>query len=300
MTTGDSATGASGRPAGLDRSAGGPSVGGPSVGGVGHELAGGPSVGGVRHELAGGILTVLLDRPEKRNALDRATRLALTSLWERYRESSDLRCVVLGATGSTFCAGADVDELRATSRPDASAGPDASLQHLPTRWLGVPVVVAVNGPCLGLGLDLVADGDLVVAAEDAWFADPHVKLGLTSAVSALLLSSRMSAGALSQMVLLGLSHRLAASEARDCGLVDAVVPPGSVAATAGEWAGEIAAASPAAVRRSVAFLRRLARRHVAELLEGAWLDTAEHWTHPDATEGLRAFAEKRSPRWADV
>ena len=166
----------------------------------------------LRHRFDEGVLTVTLDRPERRNALDRATRARMAELWDAHGQRRDLRCVVLCSTGLVFCAGADTHELASVPRPAVSEGPEPSLRHLPARALGVPVIAAVQGACTGLGLDLVADADLVVASPEAWFSDPHVSLGLVSAVGQLMLSSRVAPSALRRLVLLGRHYRMGATE----------------------------------------------------------------------------------------
>ncbi|HVW45151.1 MAG TPA: enoyl-CoA hydratase/isomerase family protein, partial [Amycolatopsis sp.] len=251
----------------------------------------------VEVDFTGGVLTVLLNRPHKGNSLDRATRGDLAALWQRYQREPGLRCVVLGAEGGTFCAGADLDEVTAVSRPAVSDGYDASLRHLPSRWLPVPVICAVNGPCVGMGLDLVADADLVVACPQAWFSDPHVSIGHVTAMAPLLLSARLPAPVVTKMVLLGSAFRLPAAEAMQHGFVTEVVAPGEVRQTADTWARQIAEASGAAIRRSLKFVRSLQRDGVDMRLDAAWSATAEHWSHPDAAAGPLAFREHRTPRW---
>jgi enoyl-CoA hydratase/carnithine racemase/aminoglycoside phosphotransferase (APT) family kinase protein len=254
--------------------------------------------GGVEVEFADGVLTVGLNRAEKRNALDRATRADLAAIWQRFQREPGLRCLVLTAKGETFCAGADLDELAAVPRPSPADGFDASLRHLPSRWLAVPVVCAVNGPCVGMGLDLVADADMVVACPQAWFSDPHVSIGHVTAMAPLLLSARLPAPVVTKMVLLGARFRLSAAEALQHGFVAEVVPPDEVRPRADAWARQIAEASPAAIRRSVKFLRSLQRDEMHMRLDEAWAAASEHWSHPDAAEGPLAFRQHRTPRWS--
>jgi enoyl-CoA hydratase/carnithine racemase/aminoglycoside phosphotransferase (APT) family kinase protein len=252
----------------------------------------------VEVDFAGGVLTVLLNRPHKRNSLDRATRSELAALWQRYQREPGLRCVVLGAEGETFCAGADLDEMTAVARPAVSDGYDASLRHLPSRWLPVPIICAVNGPCVGMGLDLVADADLVVACPQAWFSDPHVSIGHVTAMVPLLLSARLPAPVVTKMVLLGTGFRLPAAEALQYGFVSEVVARGEVRGKAEAWARQIAEASGVAIRRSLMFVRSLQRDGIDMRLDAAWSATAEHWSHPDAAEGPLAFRQHRTPRWS--
>ena len=122
------------------------------------------------------------------------------------------------------------------------------------------MVVAVNGVCAGGGLHYVADADIAIASEDAWFTDPHVGVGQVSGIEAPSLGLRVPLGMLARMVLLGRHERWDAQQALRVGLVSEVLAPDRLLPRAHELAGWIAEASPEAVRRSRAVYRQASRR----------------------------------------
>lgn len=244
----------------------------------------------------GPVLHVTLDRPEQRNAFDRAMMEELTQLWQVTARDAAIRVVVLTGRGKGFCAGADVGDLAGPRRPRGEHVDD-ELSFLPGRSLGVPVIVAVNGVCAGGGLHFVADGDIVIASQDAWFTDPHVSVGQVSALEPVSLALRVPIPWLLRLALLGRGERLTAADALAIGLVTEVVESGQLAARAAELAGLVAANSPAAVAATRRALRSLEDHLLGTAMADGWEAIRAHWGHPDSTEGPAAFAARRVPRW---
>jgi enoyl-CoA hydratase/carnithine racemase len=263
-----------------------------TVGGGGAEAAG-PGFVAERH---GGTLYVTLNRPDKLNALDWGLRLGLEELWAGVSTDRSLRCVVLTGRGRGFCAGADVGDLASERRPRGPAV-HQELAFVPGWQLEVPVVVGVNGVCAGGGLHFVADADIVVAASSATFVDPHVDMGQVSGIEPASLALRVPLGALSRLVLLGRAGRIDAASALAVGLVSEVVDDDRLVTRLVEMAAAIEAASPTAVARSRKVVRDLERRLVSAAMQEGWDAVQDHWSHPDAVEGPRAFAEGRRPVW---
>lgn len=172
----------------------------------------------------GAVVRVLLNRPEKANALDAAMLDALASELEALARDESARVVVLGAAGRSFCAGADVDEL---ARLDAStAGAFVGLIHRACealRRLPVPAVARLHGAVIGAGLELAAACDLRVAAEGTRFAMPEVRLGIPSVVEAALLPRLMGSGRAAWLVLTG--EAIDARRAFEWGLIEELCPP---------------------------------------------------------------------------
>ena len=244
------------------------------------------------------VLTLTLNRPEQRNAFDDAMRLELRAFWTELREDRSVRCVVLTGAGKGFCAGADMGGLDGERAP-LGDDIDDELAFLPGRWLDVPVIVAVNGVCAGGGLHYVADADIVIASEDAWFTDPHVGVGQVSGIEAPSLGLRVPVSMLARLVLLGRHERWDARQALALGLVTEVVSPAELLPRAQQLAEWIAEASPEAVRRSRAVYRRFEEHVVGDAMADGWDWVQRHWAHPDADEGPRAFLERRDPDWQD-
>ena len=255
-------------------------------------------------EQRGGVLTVTLNRPERRNAVGLAMQRELSALWDAVRNDSvrddaavsddtAVRCIVVTGAGDAFCAGADIADLAEMTGPSASG----RIEFCPAATVAVPVVVAVNGLCVGAGLRFVADADIVLAAESAWFSDPHVSLGQLGLPVALALAEKASAAAVAQLFLSGRRHRLSALAAHAAGIVSEVVPDGSLALRAAQVAAEVAAQSPVAVRLTVAALRRGIGSPWAARSTRHGRQVAAQRGHPEAVEGLAAALERRAPSW---
>jgi enoyl-CoA hydratase/carnithine racemase len=253
-------------------------------------------MGDVITELRDGVLTVTLHRPGRLNALSMSLQRELAELWALVRRDAGIRCVVVTGSGRAFCAGADVADLEAMTAP---AGRDGGrIEFCPAACVDVPVIAAVNGPCLGAGLRLLADADLAIASDLAWFSDPHVSVGQLGTPVALALAEKCSAAAVARLFLSGSGFRMPAGQALSAGLVSEVVPASELAPRASEIAASVAAQSPAAVRATVAALRRRHRAALGSQIAQAWADVARQQAHSDAAEGARALAEGRPAQWS--
>lgn len=246
----------------------------------------------------GPITTIVLNRPARHNAISQAMKDAFAAVWRDIGSDPDVRVVVItGAGEKAFCSGADVKEMSAKGDRAREAYPPAMLT---ARHAGVfkPTIVAVNGVCAGGGLHFVADGDIVIASENATFLDPHVHVGQVSALEPIGLAARgVSLGVVLRMVLLGRAQRLDAQHALASGLVTEVVPADRLMDRAHELARTVASASPAAVQASLRAIWNSRNKGLETGLREGWDEIMEHWSHPDAVEGPRAFAEKRTPGW---
>jgi enoyl-CoA hydratase/carnithine racemase len=246
-----------------------------------------------------GVLTVTLNRPDRLNATNSVARQEMSMLWKQVRNDGSIRCIVLTGAGRAFCAGADAEDMSTGLRPRGDIGYIAAVDFCPGEWVNVPIIIAVNGLCVGAGLNFVADGDLVLASTPAWFSDPHVSVGQVSAMEPLFLVRKVPYPVVAKLVLLGSSYRMTAQEALRAGLVDEVLEPDALLPRANELARVIAQQSPAAVRESLRVLRRYARSLIADQLDDGWSAAYGHFSHPDGTEGPLAFLEKRPPIWAE-
>jgi enoyl-CoA hydratase/carnithine racemase len=246
-------------------------------------------------DLADGVLTVTLHRPSRLNALSVSLQRELAGLWARVRADAGIRCIVVTGAGRAFCAGADAADLEAMTGPQS--GDRERIEFCPAACVDVPVLVAVNGPCLGAGLRLLADADLAIASDLAWFSDPHVSVGQLGTPVALALAEKCSAVAVARLFLSGSGFRMPARQALSAGLVSEVVPAGELDARAAEIAASVAAQSPVAIRATVAALRRRHREALGPQVAQAWADAARQRAHPDAAAGARALAEGIPARW---
>jgi len=244
-----------------------------------------------------GVLVVVLNRPERLNALSAGLMAALARLWRELADDPELRAIVLTGAGRGFCSGADAQFLSAERAPRGD-GVDDELDFLPGRTVDVPVIAAVNGVCAGGGLHFVADADIVIASTAASFVDPHVSVGQVSGIEPVSLALRLPLPVIARMALLGTAERLDARRAYELGLVTEVVETREdLLHRAVALATVIAGASPQSVRVTRRALRRLADTVLEPLLAAGWDDVQAHWAHPDSVEGPAAFAQKRPPRW---
>ena len=203
----------------------------------------------LRTELAAGVLTLTLDRPDKRNALSGPLIDALLSALERADLDADVRVVALRGAGKDFCAGADLQELldsadRSPTEHEASALRLGQV-FLAIRRLPKPVVAVVQGRALAGGAGLATACDLVVAGAGAQLGYPEIERGFVPAMVMTMLRRLAGERAALELVLTG--RVLAADEARALGLVSRVVPDERLASEAQGLLASLAAASPTAL-----------------------------------------------------
>lgn len=251
----------------------------------------------------GAVRVVVIDRPERRNALDPETSAAFGRAVTEAAEDDDVRVLVLtGAGDRAFCSGMDLKAFRDLP-PGAPGnagggggggggfGPDAITEHVYPK----PVIAAVNGAAVGGGLGLALACDLLVAAEHATFGLPEVQRGLVGTGAGARTVLRLPPAIAMELLLTG--EPIDAAQALALGLVNRVVPAAELMDTALALAERIAANGPLAVRLSKALAYEV--RQLGPGLDMARLRelTAPAIRSEDAREGAAAFAEKRPPRF---
>ena len=251
----------------------------------------------ITYAAGGGIARITLNRPDRLNAISPELLQDLDRVCEAVEADAGILVATLTAAGRTFCAGADLRAVKELS-PDAARW-DAfmGLWHRVfdrIEALPVPVVAGVHGLALAGGLELVLVADLVVADEAARLGDQHANFGLVAGGGGSQRLPRLI-GARRAKELMLLGGWLSAAEALAWGLVNRVVPAGTVPTAVEEMARTLAAGSGSANRTVKALV---SRAFDADLGEGLALErrlVAQHMRSADAAEGLRAFAEKRKP-----
>ncbi len=195
----------------------------------------------------GGVASVFLDRPAKANALDSQLLERLAAALETFAGDADLRVVVLGGHGKSFCGGADVAELRSLDETTARAFIGRVHRACAAaRRLPVPVVARLQGAVIGAGLELAAACDLRIAAQDTRFAMPEVRLGIPSVVEAALLPRLVGSGRAAWLVLTG--EAIPAQRAQEWGLVEEVCAAEALDAAVGRVVGALLAGDREALR----------------------------------------------------
>jgi enoyl-CoA hydratase/carnithine racemase len=161
-----------------------------------------------------------------------------------------------------------------------------------------PVITAVNGICAGGGFHWVADADIVIAASDAQFFDPHVSVGQVVSVEAIGLLRKMPVEAVMRMAFVGRYERLSAARAYELGMISQIVdPPERLRTEAQALAETIAKNSPAAMRATKRALWGALETGLTDACRAGARELISMWGHPDQLEGPLAFAEGREPVW---
>jgi len=255
----------------------------------------------VKVHVHGAAGTIILNRPEKRNALSRALLTELAQAFADLHLERRVRGVILTATGSTFCAGMDLAEMAATSRSENSHTQwheDAIQYHdLIETMLQFPkpIIAAVAGPALAGGAGLMLACDIVVAGASAKFGLPEPKRGLVAGIVAPLVAFRVGAGRAGYLLLT--ASTIGAEEAFRYGLVHELVPDDKVWARAVEIVNECAAGAPEALQLTKRMVNEIIGEHLGTQLSAGAAASATARTTEAAAEGLAAFLEKRPPLW---
>jgi methylglutaconyl-CoA hydratase len=239
-------------------------------------------------ERDGSVLRVTLARPDQRNAFDAAL---IAELAEAFVDVGRSRAVVLAGEGPSFCAGADVDWMRASaglSYEENVADANALRRMLESiDGCPAPVIARVQGYALGGGAGLVAAADIAIASRDAVFAFSEVKLGIVPAVISPFALAKIGAGAARRYFLTG--ERFDAETALRIGLAHEIADDLDTAVD--RVVAELLSAGPHAVR----WAKRLVRERPDGPETARWI--AERRTSDEGQEGLAAFLEKRPPSW---
>lgn len=251
--------------------------------------------------IEGGVARITLNRPNKRNALNRALLAALRRGVQDVTARGDLRLLMLAAAGPAFCAGMDLTEMQETAsclnaaemwQADAQEYRDLLAAIFGLR---VPTVAVVQGPAIAGGLGLVLACDMVIAADTAAFALPEPKRGITAAIVTPLLVYRAGAGNASYLLLSG--KQVDAHHAQRLGICQEVVAADRLNDAASELAGSILSGSPLALEAAKEQVMSCTQADVLEQLDRAVVASAQARGTEEAEEGRRAFLEKRRPAW---
>jgi enoyl-CoA hydratase/carnithine racemase len=249
----------------------------------------------VRYEVDDGVAILTLDRPDQRNAINAAMAVELSAAVDRFEaDPGALVAILTGAGDKAFCAGMDLKAFAAGEGP-AIFGGRGGFAGFTSHPRTKPVIAAVNGAALAGGCELVLACDLAVAADTAVFGQPEVKRGLFAAAGGAIRLPR-TIPRVRAMELLLTGDSIDARTAFELGLVNRVVPLAELTEAARGLARRIRANAPLAVRETLAVARR-----AAEPGEDLWALNEATWKRvalsEDASEGPRAFAEKRPARW---
>jgi methylglutaconyl-CoA hydratase len=254
----------------------------------------------VHHAIYKGIATISLNRPDLHNAFNEVLVEELTAEFLEVGTQDDVRLVVLAGEGRSFCAGADLNWMRAmvdyTFEENVADAVSLGRMLRMIRDCPKPTIARVHGPAYGGGVGLVAACDLAVAMEKVKFCLSEVKLGLAPAVISPFLIGRMNASALRRYALTG--EPFDAVDAQRAGLVTEVVENfGELDKWINEIADAIRGAAPGAVAACKSTLHAVRDMPIDEAQAWTARQIAELRASKEGQEGLKAFLEKRRPSW---
>jgi E-phenylitaconyl-CoA hydratase len=250
----------------------------------------------VLYEVQDRVATITLNRPERLNAMNGEMSAALREAWHRYRDERDAWvAIITGAGDRAFCAGADVKDLSA--RAGGPAPPFVATDMDPSLESGFdvfkPVIAAINGYCLGIGLTVALAADFRIAAEHAQFGFPEVKIGVPTIIGAIRTPWVVGQQTALEMLLTG--DRFDTAYAYRVGLVNTVVPKERLMDEAWTLARRLLANGPLAMKVTKEVLVRGQRMPLGEAWRLGEALRAHARQTEDAKEGPRAFVEKRRP-----
>lgn len=248
--------------------------------------------------------TIILDRPAKCNALDRQMVADLAQAFDDLRQERRVRSIILTGAGTHFCAGVDLAQWQeATS---ASTTPEALQQYYEDSQgmkellecmlqLPKPIICAVDGSAIGIGFGLVMASDLVVASHRSTFSLPAPKRGLVSGLVGPLIVFRHGASLASRLMLTG--EDIDAEEAYRLGIVHRLVPSDQIWVRASSWGEKLAESAAESLQLSKKLLNEMIGEPLSTNLASGAAATATALTTEAASEGLKAFTEKREPKF---
>ncbi|MED5579964.1 MAG: enoyl-CoA hydratase-related protein [Nitrospinota bacterium] len=246
----------------------------------------------VHYEIKDHVAWITLNRPGKKNAINRAMRKEIQDAYTDVKFNDDVWAAVITGKGDVFCAGKDLVEK--LPEDDGKVMSNDEL-YLFLRHIYKPVICAINGPCLAQGGGFALNSDIVIMSENACLGWPQVKRGISSVSGPTLLAQ-----AIPWTQAMGYLMRAKFIPAKDClriGIANEIVPIEELTNTADRWAKEILSNAPAAVCAVKEAARRgehlpfVDRVFLARDVANKVLQTE------DSKEGIRAFIEKREPKW---
>lgn len=244
---------------------------------------------------------IVLNRPEKRNALSRGFIEQLSDAVELFSNQDSIRAVVIEAAGSVFCAGMDLGEMQQRAetpngKQEWQKDSEIYAQLLAEIYhLRVPTIAVLQGPVLAGGVGMVLACDFVVASKEAFVMLPEPARGITAGMVTPFLVQRIGVGPSTHLLLSG--ERMSAQRAAELGLVYAAVESDKLDSRVDELLAAILTGSSSALQITKRHVQKCGMANLDELLKMSIRVSAEARETDDAREGLAAFLEKRKPNW---
>jgi len=247
-----------------------------------------------------GVSTLTLNRPEVRNAFNEEVIAELTAVFLELGRRAEVRCIVLAASGTAFCAGADLNWMKRMagySRDENLDDASALARMLEVIYqCPKPTIAKVQGDVYAGGLGLVTACDIAIAADTAHYCVSEVRIGLIPATISPYLIRAIGARAAHRWFLT--AERFGAAQATACGLVHEAVPAGDLDARVAALAHTLVQAGPEAIQACKKLLHDVAGQEMSDsLLQDTAERIADIRVTPEGREGIGAFLDKRKPNW---
>jgi len=247
----------------------------------------------IKIEKTDGVARIVLNRP-KHNVLNIEMMNELNAELNKIAEDDDLKCLVISGEGRSFCAGVEVSDHQPEMVDEMVTVFNRIFENI--NKIDIPVIAAVNGACLGGGMEVAIACDIVIASEKAIFGQPEIKLGFFPPYAALRLPELVGTAKAIEICTTGRTY--SAQEAKHMGFVSRTAPVDDFAETIEKTVKEISYSSPLIIRLN----KRAVKRHLGtnfsqgvDLVSNYFLNTM--MKTQDTIEGIKSFEEKRKPVW---
>ena len=254
----------------------------------------------VKTDLNGGVYTITLADPDNRNALSRGLTAELLDAMDRVDTDDEIRVVVLTNEGTVFCAGADLSERSDDDRPEPEDESTAAkrdplgffgrIRRSPKPWIG-----RINGHAVAGGLGLAAATDISVALDTAKMGFSEVRIGVAPAIISVICLPKMRASEASEAFLRG--NRFPATEAARLGLINYAVPADEIDAKVGEIVSDVVLGGPLALAASKQLVNDVPHMPFEKAMAWTGKLSSSLFESDEGQEGMKAYLDKRSPRW---
>jgi 2-(1,2-epoxy-1,2-dihydrophenyl)acetyl-CoA isomerase len=243
-----------------------------------------------------GVVTLTLNRPERKNAMNTVMFNELLTVFREIDVSSTDRVLVITGAGDAFCSGADLSDRGSDTRHSLSRLHWVADIALALHRIPKPVIAKVNGVAVGAGMNLALACDLIVASDTARFSEIFARRGLSIDFGGSWLLPRLI-GMHRAKELAFFADIISAKEAAELGLVNRVLPQGELDAFVNDWADRLAAGPPVALSLTKRLLTNSFNVSMDEALEAEGMAQSVNTATEDTAEAIRAFLEKREPKF---
>jgi len=243
-----------------------------------------------------GVVTLTLNRPERKNAMNAAMFNELLAVFREVDASTSDRVLVITGAGDAFCSGADLGDRGSDTRPALARLHWVADIALALHRIPKPVIAKVNGVAVGAGMNLALGCDLIIASDTARFSEIFARRGLSIDFGGSWLLPRLI-GMHRAKELAFFADIISAKEAAEMGLVNRVLPASQLDAFVADWADRLAADPPLALSMTKRLLTNSFTTTMDEALEAEGLAQSVNTATEDTAEAIRAFLEKREPRF---